>query len=101
MLVHGQRVSFFISGKDAQDNVVAMGGGPVCPEDLGSSLCGTRPVRCLQTGLRDLVTYTVREEFQPELDAANSTIVGHDDEAPSTRRAVHGTNQPLRRKRMG
>ena len=29
----------------------------------------------------DLVTYTVREEFQPELDAANSTIVGHDDEA--------------------
>ena len=29
MLTHGQRVSFYISGKDAQDNVVAMGGGPV------------------------------------------------------------------------
>ncbi|MEC7111765.1 MAG: hypothetical protein VXX03_06470, partial [Candidatus Thermoplasmatota archaeon] len=82
MLVHGQRVSFFISGKDAQDNIVAMGGGPVCPEDLGSSLCGTRPGEVLPDWSADLVTYTVREEFQPELDAANSTIVGHDDEAP-------------------
>lgn len=82
MLVHGQRVSFFISGKDAQDNVVAMGGGPVCPEDLGSSLCGTRPGEVPPDWSADLVTYTVREEFQPELDAANSTIVGHDDEAP-------------------
>ena len=94
MLVHGQRVSFFISGKDAQDNVVAMGGGPVCPEDLGSSLCGTRPGEVPPDWSADLVTYTVREEFQPELDAANSTIVGHDDEAPLPRRAVHGTNQP-------
>ena len=82
MLVHGQRVSFFISGKDAQDNIVAMGGGPVCPEDLGSSLCGTRPGEVPPDWSADLVTYTVREEFQPELDAANSTIVGHDDEAP-------------------
>ncbi|MEC7601073.1 MAG: hypothetical protein VYB23_06460, partial [Candidatus Thermoplasmatota archaeon] len=82
MLVHGQRVSFFISGKDALDNIVAMGGGPVCPEDLGSSLCGTRPGEVPPDWSADLVTYTVREEFQPELDAANSTIVGHDDEAP-------------------
>ena len=82
MLVHGQRVSFYVSGKDAQNNVVAMGGGPVCPEDLGSSLCGTRPGEVPPDWSADLVTYTVREEFQPELDAANSTIVGHDDEAP-------------------
>ena len=82
MLMHGQRVSFYISGKDAQDNVVAMGGGPVCPEDLGSSLCGNRPGEVPPDWSADLVTYTVREEFQPELDAANSTIVGHDDEAP-------------------
>ena len=82
MLVHGQKVSFYITGKDAQDNVVAMGGGPVCPEDLGSSICGFMPGEIAPNWNADLVTYRVREEFQPELDATNSTIVGHDDESP-------------------
>ncbi len=83
MLVHGQRVSYYITGKDPQDNVVAMGGGPVCPEDLGAQNCGTRGASEVPPDWNaDLVTYTVREEFQPELDAANSTIVGHDDESP-------------------
>jgi hypothetical protein len=31
MLLHEQRVSYFITGKDQQDNEIAMGGGPVCP----------------------------------------------------------------------
>jgi len=31
MLLHEQRVSYFITGKDQQDNQIAMGGGPVCP----------------------------------------------------------------------
>lgn len=82
MLTHGQKVSFYVSGKDAQDNVVAMGGGPVCPEDLGASICGLRPGEVPPDWDADLVTYRVREEFQPELDATNSTIVGHDDESP-------------------
>ena len=31
MLEHGQVVSMYVSGKDGQQNQVAMGGGPVCP----------------------------------------------------------------------
>ena len=30
MLRHGNKVSFFVSGQDAQNNAIAMGGGPVC-----------------------------------------------------------------------
>ena len=80
MLQHGQYVSFFVTGKDAQNNTVAMGGGPVCPDS--SNPCGYAPGEEVPDWSNDLSTYQIREEFEPELDLSNSTIIGHDDQDP-------------------
>ena len=80
MLQHGQLVSYFITGKDAQDNAIAMGGGPVCPDS--NTACGYVPGETEPDWDNDLGTYRIRVEFEPELDLDNSTILGHDDSAP-------------------
>ena len=78
---HGEVVSFYLSGADAQGNVLAMGGGPVCLND--DAPCGELPTQTLPDWDADLVTYKIREEFEPFLVLdGNSTIVGHDDSAP-------------------
>ena len=42
MLVHGDKVAFYVTGQDGQGNVIAMGGSPVC--DIQSNqYCGDRP----------------------------------------------------------
>ena len=80
MLVHGQVVSFFVTGKDGQNNQVAMGGGPVCPPT--PQVCGYAPGQVMPSWDADLSTYQIRQEFEPEVDLTNSSIVGHDDEKP-------------------
>ena len=80
MLQHGQLVSYFITGKDAQDNAIAMGGGPVCPDS--NTACGYVPGETEPDWDNDLGTYRIRVEFEPELDLDNSTILGHDDSSP-------------------
>ncbi len=80
MLLHKQRVSFYVSGKDEQNNEVAMGRGPVCPQS--SITCGYRPGEVLPDWDADLVTYHIRQEFEPYVDLGNSSIVGHDDYEP-------------------
>ena len=80
MLTHGQFVSFFVTGKDSQQNQVAMGGGPVCPPT--PQICGYAPGQVMPSWDADLSTYQIRQEFEPEVDLTNSSIVGHDDEAP-------------------
>ena len=80
MLDHGQRVSFYVTGKDAQNNAVAMGKGPVCPDS--TMPCGYAPGETVPDWDNDLGTYKIRVEFEPELDLDNSTILGHDDKSP-------------------
>ena len=80
MLLHKQRVSFYVSGQDEQDNEIAMGRGPVCP--VSSITCGYRPGEVLPDWDADLVTYHIRQEFEPEVDLTNSSILGHDDYDP-------------------
>ena len=80
MLLHQQRVSFYVSGEDEQDNEIAMGKGPVCP--VSSITCGDRPGEVLPDWDADLVTYHIRQEFEPEVDLGNSSILGHDDYEP-------------------
>lgn len=78
---HGERVSFYLTGADEQGNELAMGGGAVCPSDAAP--CGNLPSQTLPDWDADLVTYRIREEFEPELVLdGNTTIVGHDDSAP-------------------
>ena len=77
MLQHGQLVSYYVTGKDAQNNAVAMGRGPVCPDS--NQPCGYAPGETTPDWDNDLGTYKIRVEFQPELDLDNSTILGHDD----------------------
>ena len=79
MLTHGQRVSYYVTGKDAQNNAVAMGRGPVCPDS--SQPCGYAPGETQPDWDNDLGTYKIRVEFEPQLDLDNSTILGHDDQA--------------------
>ena len=80
MLLHKQRVSFYVSGQDEQDNEIAMGRGPVCPPS--SITCGYRPGEVVPDWDADLVTYHIRQEFEPEVDLGNSSILGHDDYEP-------------------
>ncbi|MED5319754.1 MAG: hypothetical protein VX518_04150, partial [Candidatus Thermoplasmatota archaeon] len=80
MLLHKQRVSFYVSGEDEQNNEIAMGRGPVCP--ASSITCGYRPGEVLPDWDADLVTYYIRQEFEPEVDLGNSSILGHDDYEP-------------------
>jgi hypothetical protein len=78
---HGEKVSFYLTGTDAQGNVLGNGGGPVCTTDMKP--CGeNNPSLTPPDWGADLVTYTIREEFEPGLAVDNSTIVGHDDESP-------------------
>lgn len=78
---HGEKVSLYLSGADAQGNELAMGGGPVCPVD--SAPCGDMQQQTPADWDADLSTYTIREEFEPELVIdGNTTIVGHDDAEP-------------------
>ena len=76
---HGEKVSFYVSGVDQQQNVLARGGGPVCPDvpttcGIGSAITPDWDA--------DLVTYSIREEFSPVIETINSTILGHDSESP-------------------
>ena len=76
---HGEKVSFYVSGEDQQQNVLARGGGPVCPDV--PTPCGIGSV-IIPDWDADLVTYSIREEFSPHIETVNSTILGHDDESP-------------------
>ena len=81
MLVHRDKVAFYVTGQDGQGNVIAMGGGPVC--DIHSSqYCGDRPGDVLPIWENSLSWYQIREEFEPVMDIDNSTITGHDDREP-------------------
>jgi hypothetical protein len=80
MLVHGQVVSMYVSGKDGQQNQVAMGGGPVCPPS--PQVCGYAPGQVMPNWDADVSTYQIRQEFEPVVDLTNSSIIGHEDEQP-------------------
>ena len=80
MLLHKQRVSFYVTGMDLQENEIAMGKGPVCPQS--TITCGYRPGEVAPDWDADLVTYHIRQEFEPYVDLANSSILGHDDYEP-------------------
>ncbi len=80
MLSHGQKVSFFVSGSDGQNNQIAMGGGPVCPQS--NIPCDSTSNGATPDWSNDLSTYTIREEFIPEFDSSNSSLIGHSDEQP-------------------
>ena len=80
MLLHKQRVSFYITGQDEQQNEIAMGKGPVCP--ASTVTCGFRPGEVMPDWDADLSTYFIRQEFEPEVDLGNSSILGHDDYEP-------------------
>ena len=80
MLLHKQRVSFYITGQDEQQNEIAMGKGPVCP--ASTVTCGFRPGEVMPDWDADLSTYYIRQEFEPEVDLGNSSILGHDDYEP-------------------
>ncbi|MBI20576.1 MAG: hypothetical protein CMB73_08420 [Euryarchaeota archaeon] len=82
MLRHGKKVSFFVTGQDSKGNEIAMGGSPVCPAQSSGTACGFRPGEVAPDWDADLVTYIIREEFEPVIDATNSTILGHDDRKP-------------------
>ena len=76
---HGEKVSFYVSGSDQQNNALARGGGPVCPDvptpcGIGSTITPDWDA--------DLVTYWIREEFSPLIESDNSTILGHEDKSP-------------------
>ena len=76
---HGEKVSFYVSGTDQQQNVLARGGGPVCPDV--PTPCGIGSLITPDWDA-DLVTYSIREEFSPVIETINSTILGHDAESP-------------------
>ena len=76
---HGEKVSFYVSGVDQQQNVLARGGGPVCPDV--PTPCGIGSLITPDWDA-DLVTYSIREEFSPVIETINSTILGHDGESP-------------------
>ena len=80
MLEHGQVVSMYVSGKDGQQNQVAMGGGPVCPPT--PQVCGYAPGQIMPNWDADASTYRIRQEFEPVVDLTNSSIIGHEDEQP-------------------
>ena len=80
VLTHGQKVSFYVTGEDGQNNQIAMGGGPVCPQS--NTKCGFANDEQPPNWDGDLSTYIIREEFIPEFDTSNSSIIGHSDEEP-------------------
>ena len=80
VLTHGQKVSFYVTGEDGQNNQIAMGGGPVCPQS--NTKCGSANDETPPNWGGDLSTYIIREEFIPEFDTSNTSIIGHSDEEP-------------------
>jgi hypothetical protein len=76
---HGETVSFYVSGEDQQNNALARGGGPVCPGMPAT--CGDMGA-VLPNWAADLSTYSIRQEFAPMVESANSSLLGHDDESP-------------------
>ena len=80
ILTHGQIVSFYVTGEDGQNNQIAMGGGPVCPQS--STKCGTANDEQPPNWDADLSTYIIREEFIPQFDNSNTSIIGHSDQEP-------------------
>ena len=80
VLKHGQKVSFYVTGEDGQNNQIAMGGGPVCPQS--NTKCGFANDEVPPNWDGDLSTYVIREEFIPEFDMSNTSIIGHSDEQP-------------------
>ena len=80
MLLHGEVVTFYVTGSDVKGNNVAMGGSTVCPDSPVN--CGWMIGENQPDWDAALVTYTIREEFEPELSPENSTIVGHNDKSP-------------------
>ena len=76
---HGEKVSFYVSGEDQQQNILARGGGPVCPDV--PTPCGIGQLITPDWDA-DLVTYSIREEFAPVIETVNSTLLGHDGESP-------------------
>jgi hypothetical protein len=81
MLVHGDKVAFYVTGKDGQNNTIAMGGSPVCDIEP-NQFCGERPGDVEPHWDESLSWYVIREEFEPVMDVENSTITGHDDLEP-------------------
>ena len=80
MLVHGDKVAFYVTGQDGQGNVIAMGGSPVCDMEP-DEFCGG-PGNVAPDWDNSLSWYQIREEFEPVMDITNSTIMGHDDMSP-------------------
>ena len=80
MLLHGDRIAFYVSGEDSQHNQIAMGGGPVCAD--GPPYCGDKPGEIPPDWDNSLSWYSIRQEFEPVMDVDNSTILGHDDKTP-------------------
>ena len=80
MLVHGDIVTFYVTGQDGQGNEIAMGGGPVCAD--GPPACGDKPGEIPPDWDNALSWYQIREEFEPYMDIDNSTILGHEDRSP-------------------
>ena len=80
MLLHKQRVSFYVSGEDEQNNEIAMGRGRSVPLPPSRAVIVVGEV--VPDWDADLVTYYIRQEFEPEVDLGNSSILGHDDYEP-------------------
>ncbi|MBS72462.1 MAG: hypothetical protein CMO20_05890 [Thermoplasmata archaeon] len=88
---HGEYVSFYLTGSDGQGNMLAMGGGPVCLNN--DAPCGDLPTQSPPCWDCDLVTYQIREEFEPMLLLdGNTTIVGHDDYEPLHPGIIYNAN---------
>ncbi|MEE2812087.1 MAG: hypothetical protein VX320_02600 [Candidatus Thermoplasmatota archaeon] len=77
---HGEKVSYYVSGEDQQQNALAMGGGPVCPGFPVT--CGFGAGEVEPNWNADLATYSIRNEFVPTIETQMSTILGHDDDSP-------------------
>ena len=77
MLLHKQRVSFYVSGKDEQDNEIAKWVGAGLSDFLHHLRLSPRRGRP-RPGCR-LETYFIRQEFEPVADLGNGQILGHDD----------------------
>ena len=73
MLVHGDKVAFYVTGQDGQGNVIAMGGSPVCDMEP-DEFCGG-PGNVAPDWDNSLSWYQIREEFEPVMDITNSTIM--------------------------
>ena len=79
MLRHGKKVSFFVTGQDSKGNEIASGRVQLPHNPL--ELLVVSDQRLHQIGMLTLSPISF-EEFEPVIDATNSTILGHDDRKP-------------------